>query len=543
MTSRTLFSLLLLSACADPIGGFDAGPSEPDIPMLPDTGGMSVPSASGNFTHDTSGSSIESNVDASDTESWQYLDLDTGVSTDDPAEWDLAFRRFFVRVNGGVTGNAGVLAQVSTQSYESLAQAPDGAWSSAEPDGSGDEDDEPDNVFNNGTDDWYAYDDTTHTLTARARAYALRSSLGRYYRLQFVDYYDGAGSPAQVSFRWTSIDAPFSGDPDAGVTFDASTPDAGPPETDAGLPPGASRVDASDSGAWTYFSFGTGLVTTDDAESSDAWDLAFRRSEVRTNSGASGVGVGGVKAVEASFDAMATTDTFDFAVDAIIDTGAPGSMPTSLSPILRSWYDYDPSVHSVTPKDLRYIVRGGDGAYYKLEILSWVSGVYTFRAESIEFEATIREVTFVTSDAEAWVDLDLTQTYIDEDAEPVTRRWDVSASRTLWRSNGGVTGAGQAAVSVADVELEALVGAGAVEFVADSIIEPTRPGQVAYAGNAVLGDWFDYDPSTRVVTPKPIVFMVRTRSGDLAALQITSWDDGNYTLRIRYAGPRQEVFQ
>lgn len=543
MILRTSLTLLFLAACADPIGGFDAGPgSEPDA-TLPDAGEMSVPTVSGNFSHDSTGSSIESLVDAADTESWQYLDLDTGVSTDDPAEWDLAFRRFFVRVNGGVTGNAGVLAHVAMTPYESLAQAPDSGWSSGEPDGSGDEDDEPDNVFNNGTDDWYDYDVDSHSLTAKPRAYALRSSTGRYFRLQFVDYYDAAGSPAQVAFRWSDIDAPSGGEPDAGVGLDASAPDAGPPELDAGPPPGSTRVDASDSAAWTYVSLEGGVVTLDDPESSDAWDLAFRRSDVRTNSGASGMGVGGAKAEDAVFDEITIAETFDFAIDAVIDTGAPGSTPTSLNPILRSWYDYDPTVHSVTPKDSRYIVRGGDGAYYKFEVLSWVSGVYTYRAEPVAHEAPVRELTFVTSDAETWVNLDLSQTHVDEDVGPVEARWDVSAARTLWRTNGGVTGEGMAGSVLVASELEALTDVGALDFTADTTIEPTRPGQVAYAGNTVLGDWFDYDPATRIVTPKPVVFVVRTHTGDLAALQIMSWDDGSYTLRIRYAGPRQEVFE
>lgn len=504
---------------------------------------MSVPRVSGNFSHDDNGSSVNSLVDASDTESWQYLDLDTGVSTDDPAEWDLAFRRFFVRVNGGITGNAGVLTHVSSMAYESLAQAPDSGWSSAVADGDGDDDDEADNAFNNGSDDWYDYDVTTHTLTPKPRAYALRSSSGAYFRLQFVDYYDDAGSPAQVAFRWSGIDAPSSGDPDAGVGFDASMPDAGPPEMDAGPPPGSTRIDASDAIAWTYVSLETGLVTLDDPESSDAWDLAFRRSEVRTNSGESGAGVGGAKANEAAFEDISVTDTFDFSIDAVIDTGAPGSVPTSLNPILRSWYDYDPRVHSVTPKDSRYIVRGGGGSYYKLAIISWVSGVYTYYAEPIEHEASVRELTFVTTDAATWVNLDLSQTYIDEDAGPLEARWDVSAARTLWRTNGGASGDGMAGVALAVSDLDELTDVGVVEFTVDTLIEPTRPGQEAYAGSVVLGDWFDYNPVTHVVAPKPVVFLIRRYTGDYAALQITAWEDGSYTLRIRYAGPRQEVFQ
>lgn len=540
MTSRITTLLLLLSACADPIGGI--GTPQPDVPAVPDSG-AAIPATSGNFTHESTGMSVETNVDAADTEAWQYLDMDTGVSTDDPAEWDLAFRRFFIRLNGGITGNAGVLVHVSETEYASLTQAPDSGWTSAVPDGAADDDDEADTPFNNGEDDWYDYDVTTHTLAAKTRAYAIRSSLGRYYRFQLEDYYDQAGSPAQISFRWSLIDGPSAGDPDAGVTLDASMPDAGP-RADSGPPPGSTLVDASDAMNWTYYSATNGVVTPDAPEASDEWDIAFRRSEVRTNSGVSGVGAGGAKATEAAFDSIVVTDTFDFAVDALIDTGAPGSTPTSLNPILRSWYDYDPRIHAVTPKDLRYIVRGGDGAYYKLEISGWSSGVYTIRMEPIEFEASIRELEFVSADAEAWVDLDLTQTYVDAEAEVVEGRWDLSASRTLWRSNGGESAGGMAAAALIDVELDALGDpSGADAFVEDTTIEPSRPGQEAFVGNTVLGDWFDYDPATRIVTPKPIVFLVRTRSGDLAAMQITGWDDGTYALRIRYAGPRQEVFQ
>lgn len=546
MKANVSILLLLAVGCADPLvspdTGYDAGAGTDSSA----DSGAGIPAATGRFRHEASGREVVTDVDASDAMSWQYLDFDTGVSTDDPARWDLAFRRFFVRMNGGASGAGGVLASVVEGDYESVERAPEMGWSSAVADGADDDDSEPDTPFNNGVDDWYDYDVTTHTLTPKSRVYAVRTTAGSYVRMQLTDYYDTAGSPAQVTFRWALIDAPMSDLPDAG------TPDVGPgmdagmdAGTDASLPDDGFMIDASAAMEWTYVSLSSQRVVSVSAPSESAdWDLAFRRTEVRTNSGTHGMsGVGAGKESDDDYDALVATDTFDFVSDAEVDSGRPGVSPAELNPVVGNWFDYNPSSHSLTPRDTCFVIRGGDGSYYKLAFLDWADGIYALRASTLEHTSPSRELTLDASDSDAWAGVDLSQ----EGGEPDATRWDVGASRTRWRSHGGESAEGMAAVAVLTLEdIDALDDPSEFEgyaFVADTEIPPSRPGATGYVGNAALSDWFDYDGTTHLVSPKSRVFLVRTRTGELAALQIIGWEDGVYRLAMRYAGPRQEVFR
>src|SRR5690606_38784174 len=134
------------------------------------------------------------------------------------------------------------VAMTDAGSFDDLGIAPESGWTVDVADGE-DDDTEPDNVFNNGTDDWYAYDVETHTLTARDRLYAVASTDGRFYALQLLGYYDGAGSPGFVRFRWREIE-PASSLPDSGVV----PTDGGVPDDGGGpvIPAGALTVSAGD---------------------------------------------------------------------------------------------------------------------------------------------------------------------------------------------------------------------------------------------------------------------------------------------------------
>lgn len=137
-------------------------------------------------------------VDATDEEVPVHWDIDAGAEVDatDPA-WDLSFRRYEIRVNGGVSGEGTVEGVVlDGVAYEDLVEVPEDGWVTDEPDGDGDELD--DLVFFT----WYDYHYETHTLTPADRVYALRSGDALVYRIGFLDYYDGAGTPAMIRFEY-----------------------------------------------------------------------------------------------------------------------------------------------------------------------------------------------------------------------------------------------------------------------------------------------------------------------------------------------------
>lgn len=147
-------------------------------------------------------------VDATDGAAWRALDLDTRQTVDasSQAGWDLSFQRFHIRTRGGVNGTGGVVVAVVTDPFESISTAPASGYREDVADGA-DTDSEPDNVFET-EGGWYSYDVTTHTLTPRAQTYVIRSDAGRYFKLQLQSYYDQAGSPAMLSFRWKQVEPP-----------------------------------------------------------------------------------------------------------------------------------------------------------------------------------------------------------------------------------------------------------------------------------------------------------------------------------------------
>lgn len=145
-------------------------------------------------------------IDATDKGSQVFLDLDLGkemkadeaFSTND---WDLAFKRYEISMNGGAGNPTGVVraAVLKDVSFESLTQAlatgyqQDGATS----------------VFNGVEGGWYFYDLGKHQLVTRADLlYVVQSSDGTYFKLQMLGYYDDKGTPASLTLRYAPVTPP-----------------------------------------------------------------------------------------------------------------------------------------------------------------------------------------------------------------------------------------------------------------------------------------------------------------------------------------------
>lgn len=503
----------------------------------------SFPTSSGAFTHEVDGRVVTTVADATDEDAWQHLDLDTGLSTEDG--WDLAFSRFRVRTNGGVSGGGGVLvAELEGQPFDALTRAPEDGWTADVPDGDGDDDTEPDNAFNDGASDWYAYDEATHTLTPREVTYVVASTEGRFYKLRFEAYYDDAGSPAVVRFRWAEIDPPASALPDAGP----GPSDGGTPMPDAGeepLPSGAIVVDASDATSWVYLDVEDGVVTPTAPETDLEWDLALRRTELRTNSGTSGAGLGGARLDESglAFDAITESTTFGFVADERV-TSRPGAEPTSLSPALAGWYDYDPVAHAVTPGDRSYLVRTADGGYAKLRVWRWDDGELALSFEPLARRVDVVELDVDATSSDAWTYVSLRDGAIVSVTDAATDgSWDVGFSRTRMRTNGGTSGGGSgAAVETSAAAIAALDAAPSEGWVVDAMLTDGPPGSPEYSGNSALRAWYDYDPTTHTVSPRPVVFAVRTADGQTAALRVLSYASGALRVELAFAGPGRNDF-
>jgi hypothetical protein len=212
-------SLLALQACASQLQAtddeiedrMDANDEDPD---------SDLPRKSGEFRQSPKlDGSVVTRVDATIESEWQQFDLDTGEEVEGESDWDIAFSRHRIRTNGGVTGEGRVqVAALEGESFEDVERAPDEGFAADREDSTGDggdTDSDPDNVFNSGPEDWYEYNVMTHELTPKDITYVIASTAERFYKFRIEDYYDSAGTPAKMRFRWSEIEAPEAGWPPA----------------------------------------------------------------------------------------------------------------------------------------------------------------------------------------------------------------------------------------------------------------------------------------------------------------------------------------
>lgn len=112
------------------------------------------------------------------------------------------------------------------------------------------------------------------------------------------------------------------------------------------------------------------------AQASTEWDLAIKRPILFTNSGDGGPGSGGlvflagkdieaVTATDAEAASFETEQFFDEACEPFLDQ--TGALATSFD----GWYQYDTASNTLAPTPGTYLIKGGDGAIYKLQILSY----------------------------------------------------------------------------------------------------------------------------------------------------------------------------
>jgi hypothetical protein len=153
------------------------------------------------------------------------------------------------------------------------------------------------------------------------------------------------------------------------------------------------EVKSTSSSEWKYFSFvSNDTVTVTDPEHSSAWDLAFQRYRIKTNSGLSGSGLGGAANSymkgQSGFDALkAVPDTSTFAVDEEISVAIiMGYATYVVNPLLYTWFSLEFSAQGtqIIPSDDIYIIKTSTGKYAKVWFKSYysatnLSGYVTFQ--------------------------------------------------------------------------------------------------------------------------------------------------------------------
>lgn len=127
-------------------------------------------------------------------------------------------------------------------------------------------------------------------------------------------------------------------------------------------------VDARGKEKWQYVRFSAGGVVTVAGSVLPDWDIAFRRFQVVTNSGATNpAGRAGVRDMgPVPFETVREAPEKGYLVDA-----PTGDRIQTENPSLKRWYDYDYAVHRLKPKPNVYVIRTADGRYAKIQVLSY----------------------------------------------------------------------------------------------------------------------------------------------------------------------------
>lgn len=173
-----------------------------------DEGGQDGPAV----TEEQADGTYETVLDATAEDAWTLFDFESRTSTtpanpDDDPVWDLGALRFNVKTNGGTSGSGGAaVAIVEGSNFDAVTAVPSVEFieDSAKDPGVGGEmaETSPGYAFDN----WFAYDMSTHTLAPVAdRVYVIRTPEGNHYKIEMLDYYDDAGTPGFVRFRWAEL--------------------------------------------------------------------------------------------------------------------------------------------------------------------------------------------------------------------------------------------------------------------------------------------------------------------------------------------------
>lgn len=167
---------LLLSACAPDIAPDDSDPSR----------------ALGDGEARLDDGSIRVTIDATSETEWIGYAFGEGILGPDDAG-DIDVQRYRLRLG------AGVEASRVDAPFDAVTEVPAGGFTTdVEP-----MEEDEDFVFN----DWYTYDFATHSLAPADVVFILDDGADLLVKVQVESYYDDAGTPGFLTFRWADMGA------------------------------------------------------------------------------------------------------------------------------------------------------------------------------------------------------------------------------------------------------------------------------------------------------------------------------------------------
>jgi hypothetical protein len=291
-------------------------------------------------------------LDATSQSDWVFLDLETAavVTPEDPADspaWDLGFRRYKGQINGGVSGTGGMeVVPYPGVDYDTPLDPPTEGWITDQADADADGD------LEYALDTWFAYDSKTHEVTPADIVYVVRTVEGNLLKLVFLGYYDEAGTPGYVHIHWGPLDDTL--EEDTGDTGD-TTPDDGivctadPERSSSATVDGVTTTVADTTSVEDWVC----LDLESAAQVTEGWDLAMQKwtfpstAEVAALAGQ-------------DWDALTVAPAEGYETDPELD-----------GECFDDWYDYDATEHTLNPQDIVYVAHTAEGAYFKIQFLSY----------------------------------------------------------------------------------------------------------------------------------------------------------------------------
>jgi len=133
-------------------------------------------------------------VDATDAEAWRHFSFKLGSVVERHAQWDLAFRRYQILANGGPRyAGAGGIADLGPVAFDEVHSVPQTGYQVTE--------NNPD-PRNAAIASWYRYGFFSHVLSPKPHVWAVRTSDGRYAKIELLSYYCARAEPGCVTFRY-----------------------------------------------------------------------------------------------------------------------------------------------------------------------------------------------------------------------------------------------------------------------------------------------------------------------------------------------------
>lgn len=345
------------------------------------------------------------NLNASDEQKWVYFSFQTGTTVEviNPKttdNWDIAFNRYNIRTNGGVSGiGEAEVVNTNSKDFAAVTKAPAEGYekdkevteygrprpgqtqpsvtkSEKNPVISG-------TVNKQDSKGWYNYtppkqgENTPHFEITKY-VYVLKTAKGgKYVKIQLTGYTNDKNETGYITFSYDFLTEKETAKPAEKVALDFSGSEA-------------KEVQLNATGDWKYFSLKNGEVTPATPADDLTWDIAFKGYYVKLNGGTSGKGKAeAFRTEEKDFTKVTEAPKKGFEKDKEVTfiSRDGSSSKENVSPILTGGFGSTTGAIGLNPANIAkygsvygpnewvYVIKTADGTYAKIQVTDFYNQV------------------------------------------------------------------------------------------------------------------------------------------------------------------------